>query len=292
MSDTAVPPAEEVPLTQTATTTMPPPPTPPAPPGTATGPDPDAPLTGLAVSPRGALAYAALVIVLNVGLSLLSSSTVVQQVLRALVFTLAGPRLANRELLAAAVSGGFALLGYVVILAPAFVLTRRRGLCFAAAFGLRRFRVGQAVRLACAVVAGGIAVTVGYGLLLHAFGLTSPSNTVQLVRGFGSGPLAMAIGYVLVGVVAPFVEEVTFRGVVFSGLRARWGLAAGVIVSGVLFGIVHLEPLEMLPLALIGMGLAAVFARTRSLWTSIIAHGCYNVVVLSIAFASSAALVR
>jgi membrane protease YdiL (CAAX protease family) len=292
MSDTATPPAEEAPLTQTATLMMPPPPpTPPAPPGTAAGPDPDAPLTGLTVSPRGALAYAALVIVLNVGLSLVSGSAAVQQVLRALVFTLAGPRLANRELLAAAVSGGFALLGYVVILAPAFVLARRRGLRFAEAFGLRRFRVGQTAFLACGVVAGGIAVTVAYGLLLRVFGLSAPNNTVQLVQGFGSGPLAMAIGYVLVGVVAPFVEEVTFRGVVFSGLRARWGLAAGVVVSGVLFGIVHLELLEMLPLALIGMGLAAVFARTRSLWTSIIAHGCYNVVVLSIAFAS-AALVR
>jgi membrane protease YdiL (CAAX protease family) len=259
---------------------------PPALAGTTTGAPSEPPLTGLTLPVWGALLYAALIVAFNVGLGFLSGSIAVQQALRSLVIAVGGAQLANRELFAAVVIGGITLLGYVVIIAPAIVLARLHRMRFTDAYGLRRFHLGQAVRLASAVVAGGIAVTVGWSLFLRSFGVTAPSNTVQLVQGFGTSPLALLIGYLLVGVIAPFGEEVAFRAVVFSSLRARWGLVAGVVVSGALFGIVHLIPLETVPLACIGMGLAGVFARSRSLWPSIIAHGCYNVVVLTIAFAS------
>jgi membrane protease YdiL (CAAX protease family) len=275
------------PSTQTATAMLPPtPPTPPAPPGTAMGPGARGPIAGVALGPWGALAYAALIIALNVSLGYAAQTVGVQQALRVLVVALAGAQPAARQLIAAVVSGTLTSLAYLVLLVPALVLARVRGLRPARAFGLRPFRTGQALRLSLALVVGGLVVTSGYGLVLRAFGITAPSNVVQIVQGFGTSPVAMAIGYLLVGVVAPFVEEITFRGVVFGGLRSGWGTAAGVIVSGALFGIVHLVPLEALPLALIGMGLAAILMRTRSLWPAVIAHGCYNVVVLTIAFTS------
>jgi membrane protease YdiL (CAAX protease family) len=287
VSDVPIRQSGESPAARTATVQMPPPPpTPPAQPGTATGPRPERPLTGLVLGPAGALTYAALVIAFNAGLGLVSRSVAVQQALRAFVVAVAGPQLQTRGLLAAVLSAAVVLLGYAIIIAPPLAIARARGLRFSEAFGLRGFRVEQAVMLAAALVIGGLVVTVSYGLLLRGFGISAPNNTVRLVQGFGTGPVAMAIGYLLVGVIAPFAEEVAFRGVVFAGVSAGWGTAAGVIISGLLFGIVHLEPLEMLPLALIGMGLAAVFVRARSLWPAVIAHGCYNVVVLTIAFAS------
>jgi uncharacterized protein len=288
VNDTVVrePESAGPPQTQTALLVPPPPGMPPAPPGTATPPPPRGPLTGLALGPWGAIAYAGFVIVFNVCLALVARSSVVAQALRVLVESVAGAQPAARELFAAGLTGFIALLGYAVILLPAVALARRRGLSFAEAVGLRRFRVGPAIGYALAVVVGGVLVTVAYSLTLRSFGVSTPNNTVQLVQGFGGGPLAMAIGFVLVGVIAPFVEEVAFRGVVFAGLRAGWGTVWAVLISGALFGIVHLEPLETVPLALIGMGLAVVFARSRSLWPAIIAHGAYNVVVLSVAFAS------
>ena len=278
---------EPTPPTQTSAVLSPAPPAPPAPPGTGMAPRPNgAPLTGLTLGPWGAVGYALFVIVFNVALQLVAGSVAVQQGLRSFIIGVAGNQASTRGLVTAAVVGGITVLGYVAILAPAVVMARRAGLRFSEAFGLRRFHVGQAVMLTLTVVFGGLFATVGYSLVLRSFGIAAPNNTVQLVQGFGSGRIAMAIGFVLVGVVAPFVEEVTFRGVVFAGMRARWGLGLAVVVSGLLFGIVHLQPLETLPLALIGMGLAGVFARSRSLWPAIIAHGCYNVVVLTIAFAS------
>jgi membrane protease YdiL (CAAX protease family) len=238
----------------------------------------------------GAFFYVIFIIAFDLGLASAAATPAVIASLRALVLAVGGTQTATRELLSAAVTGGLALLSYVVIVAPVLVLARRRGLSLGDAFGLRRFRVGQALRLAAGVVVLGIVVTVAWALVLRGFGMSAPNNTVRLVSGFGTSPLAIAIGYLLVGVVAPFGEEIAFRAVVFSSLRESWGMLAALLVSGALFGIAHLLPLEAVPLAVIGIALAAVFTRTRSLWPSMIAHGCYNVVVLTIAFASAGLL--
>ena len=290
MSPTATVPEDVTPPTQPGVMLPPGPPMPPAPPATGMVPEPNGPLTGLTIGPWAAIGYAVLVIVFNVALQLVVALPAVREGLRALVASTAGVQAANRGLITALLVAGVSTVGYLILLTPAVALARARGVRFTEAFGLHRFRLGQTFWLTAAVVFGGLFVTVGYALFLRGFGISAPNNTVALVQGFGSGPAAMAVGFVLVAVIAPFVEEVTFRGVVFAGLRARWGMVAAVIVSGLLFGIVHLEPLETVPLAIIGMGLAGVFARSRSLWPAIIAHGCYNAVVLAIAFGSAGLL--
>lgn len=286
MSDTlASAPEDTTPATRTAASMPPPPPAPPAPPATGEPPSPDSPLTGVVLGPWGAIGFAMLIIALNLGLQAFAGSSWVGQGLRSLVVSVAGPNVPERELLVALLSGVVALIAYASMLAPAIVIARRRGVRFAEAFGFRRFRARAAVIGTLSLIVGGIAVTVYYNSWLRAIGVDPPSNTVPLVEGFGTGPIAMAVGFLLVGVVAPFVEEVTFRGVVFAGLRGRFGTAWAAVASGLLFGIVHLQPLETVPLAVIGIVLAWVFLSSKSLWPAIIAHGAYNVVVLSVALA-------
>jgi CAAX protease family protein len=288
VSDTLAPATEgvEAPATRTATVTAPPPPPlPPAPPVTGEAPVPEPPLTGVVVGPWSAVAFAALMIGLNLGLQALAGSTWLQQGLRSLVVSVAGSSVPERELIVALLAGAVSLLAYALMLAPAIAIARRRGVSFGEAFGLRDFRARQAVGGALLLIVGGIFATAYYTTWLRGFGIEAPGNTTRLVEGFGTGPIAMVVGFLLVGVVAPFVEEVAFRGVVFAGLRGRFGTAWAAVASGALFGIVHLQPLETVPLALIGVALAWIFSRSRSLWPAIIAHGAYNVVVLAIALA-------
>jgi hypothetical protein len=259
-------------------------------PSAPSAPRPERPLASLRLTPAGAFAYVVFIVVFNLALSLAAASPGVVGVLRGFVVAVAGTATPTREFLSAVVTGTLALLSYVVIVAPVAVLAAVRGLRFGDAFGLRRFHLGQAARLAAGVALLGIAVTLAWALVLRGFGLTAPSNTVRIVQGFGTSPGAIAIGYVLVGLVAPFGEEIAFRAVLFSSLRESWGIVAALLVSGALFGAVHLIPLDAVPLAVIGIALAAVFTRTRSLWPSMLAHGVYNVVVLTIAFASAGVL--
>ncbi|MBP6962817.1 MAG: CPBP family intramembrane metalloprotease [Armatimonadetes bacterium] len=88
--------------------------------------------------------------------------------------------------------------------------------------------------------------------------------------------------FLLVVAAAPFFEELFFRGVLFSSLRARWGVGAGVIVSAVAFGLVHPLPLGLLPILVLGIVFAVAFNQRGSLLTCIVAHACNNAVAFAL----------
>jgi membrane protease YdiL (CAAX protease family) len=91
--------------------------------------------------------------------------------------------------------------------------------------------------------------------------------------------------FVLFGVVfAPAFEEAVFRLVLFNAMRKWWGLVAGAIASSILFGLAHSQPpftpsmlaCIALPLALGGIVLCYVYARTNNAWASFLTHGIFN----------------
>ena len=93
---------------------------------------------------------------------------------------------------------------------------------------------------------------------------------------------AFAANFVVVAGLAPVVEELLFRGLGFSLLQ-RYGTPVTVVVVGVAFGLAH-GLVEGLPLlAAMGMGLAYLRSRTRSVLPCIALHAVFNALVLTIA---------
>jgi hypothetical protein len=89
-------------------------------------------------------------------------------------------------------------------------------------------------------------------------------------------PLTIA-GLVLTGVaLAPFFEEMLFRGLLFGLLRRRWGFGPGMVASGALFALYHFNLLALVPLFVVGALLAVVYEKTRSLWWAMLWHGVFN----------------
>jgi uncharacterized protein len=86
---------------------------------------------------------------------------------------------------------------------------------------------------------------------------------------------AFALNSAVVVLLAPFAEELFFRGLGVRVLAVFGGLAA-VLVSGLVFGLVHGILGALPPLALFGVGLAWVRLRSASVWPSFIAHATYN----------------
>jgi len=80
---------------------------------------------------------------------------------------------------------------------------------------------------------------------------------------------------------APLAEESFFRGFLFQGLRRRYGVLASALISSFLFGLAHYvgpSSLQLLvPLGIVGFGLALVYERRQSLLASICAHAVFNV---------------
>lgn len=90
--------------------------------------------------------------------------------------------------------------------------------------------------------------------------------------------LHLAITGVAVVVAAPVGEELLFRGFLFGSLRRRMGFWPSALVSGAVFAAVHIIPLLMPLLFVVGLGLAYVYERRRSLWASMGAHAAFNLV--------------
>jgi membrane protease YdiL (CAAX protease family) len=92
----------------------------------------------------------------------------------------------------------------------------------------------------------------------------------------------LANGAVLV-VVAPFVEELTFRGLGFSLLR-RFGEWPAILLVGVLFGVAHGLVYALPLLAAFGSALAYLRSRVDSVYPGMVVHGLFNLGALAAAF--------
>ncbi len=98
-----------------------------------------------------------------------------------------------------------------------------------------------------------------------------------------------AAAYVANGVVivflAPFVEELLFRGLGFT-LLAGFGDRIAILTTGVLFGLYH-GLIDALPvLVAFGLGLAWIRSRTRSAVPGMVVHAFFNALALALAVAT------
>jgi membrane protease YdiL (CAAX protease family) len=103
-------------------------------------------------------------------------------------------------------------------------------------------------------------------------------NLLTPVNGAG-----LVVLTVLVCVGSPLVEELFFRGLLLRGLLGQFqqlgrrrGPALSIVVTGLVFGLVHFEALQFLGLAGFGMVLAYMAYRTGRLGPSILAHVAFN----------------
>ena len=84
--------------------------------------------------------------------------------------------------------------------------------------------------------------------------------------------------FVAAAVIAPVVEELLFRGVLYPYLRARTGVPAAVVGSAALFAVVHGYVILMPVLFVTGVALALVRERYESILPAIALHAMNNAV--------------
>jgi hypothetical protein len=107
------------------------------------------------------------------------------------------------------------------------------------------------------------------------------------VEGFARpAPEGTPVALYLLGALVAFLtvgvyEELMFRGYVLQALEERGSKVAAVIISSLVFAVLHFanpgaDPTGLINTALIGALLAAVYLRTRSLWMPIGFHFAWN----------------
>jgi uncharacterized protein len=91
---------------------------------------------------------------------------------------------------------------------------------------------------------------------------------------------AFAANFAVVALVAPIVEELTFRGLGFTLLLERFGRWPAIVLVGIAFGLAHGLVDALPPLVVFGACLAYLRSRTSSVYPGIILHAGYNSFVL------------
>jgi len=87
---------------------------------------------------------------------------------------------------------------------------------------------------------------------------------------------------IVIAILAPIIEELTFRGLGYS-LLARYGRWLAILGTGIAFGLAH-GLVEAFPfLAAFGIGLAYLRSRVDSVYPGMIVHGLFNGIALTVA---------
>lgn len=76
--------------------------------------------------------------------------------------------------------------------------------------------------------------------------------------------------------IGPIFEEVLFRGLVYSVAERGVGGYAPAILSSVLFGLWHGQPVQMIYATVVGVALGLVYMKTKNLLYPILLHMLIN----------------
>lgn len=150
-------------------------------------------------------------------------------------------------------------------------------------FGLGRpGRVWVAVGLTAAIYVGFIIFSAAW---VSVLGIDS-QDTLPDELGVDDATVNLVLVLLLVTIMAPVAEEILFRGYVFRAMRNATPYWVAAIISGVIFGGIHLgsSPVGFIvPLMVLGAGLALLYQWTGSLYAPVALHALNN----AIAFGAS-----
>ncbi len=185
---------------------------------------------------------------------------------------------------------------YLAQIAVIAFLAARHGAHLWDAFGLGRKGTLRSFALSTGLVIALLAATrlttTAYGALAHRLGFDlPPSPSLNIVSAFGVGRAGLAISTFLVVLVAPFVEELIFRGILLSSvdsaIEPRWpgaGPWPAILATSALFAASHLSAWLLVPTFVLGVALGWLAWWRRGLWPSIALHAVYNAAAVAAAF--------
>jgi hypothetical protein len=84
--------------------------------------------------------------------------------------------------------------------------------------------------------------------------------------------------FIAIVITAPVIEEFIFRGIILDGLLKKYSPTKSILISSILFGIVHLNPWQFISALILGLFSGWVYYRTKKLTLSILIHSINNLI--------------
>jgi membrane protease YdiL (CAAX protease family) len=171
----------------------------------------------------------------------------------------------------------FMVLGEGAIPLGTWLFSVRKYRCRWEALGFRKFDVKKGLLLALIVTAIGVGISIGYEALLQELGWGTSSD---IYLPFNANGIGIAFFAIIAAVVAPLAEETFFRGFLLQGIGKRLKFAWAAIISAAIFSLAHFSPSGLVPIFILGLMLAWLYNKTKSIWPCIVVHCAYNSIAL------------
>ena len=97
-------------------------------------------------------------------------------------------------------------------------------------------------------------------------------RTIELMRQFP------VVSFIRVCLLAPVAEEVLIRGCILNSLQNKYGLILSLVISSLLFAILHFNFVQIISAVICGLILGLLYINTGSLLVCILAHSLYNAI--------------
>ncbi len=174
-----------------------------------------------------------------------------------------------------------ALLLSVIAVIPAHLLTLALAWIIVTAFNKYSFRETLGWR------SGGFTL-LHYFLILAAIfavavvtGYFFPEQDNDMLRILRSSRTAVYVIAFLATFTAPLVEEVIYRGILYSAFQKKFGVAVGVLLTTFLFAVIHVPQYypsysTIFLIVLLSLVLTLVRVRTKNLLPCVILHTVFN----------------
>ncbi|MBI5035679.1 MAG: CPBP family intramembrane metalloprotease [Chloroflexi bacterium] len=144
--------------------------------------------------------------------------------------------------------------------------------------GLRRFDVAHGLGLIALLFILSYAIRFCFVITMMALGVQLQPQQVML--RLDTTGWTFFLTFFSAAILAPFAEEVFFRGFLYGGLRARIGAIGAMVMSTVFFTALHFSLDAFIPILVLGFCLAWLYERTGSLYPGIILHASNNAIAI------------
>lgn len=128
------------------------------------------------------------------------------------------------------------------------------------------------------IIGFGIAVMYFGNVLISFVSFFLPQSSIDKFTEVNdtlySGSIFIQFFTIVIG--APIMEELVVRGLVYNRVKDYLGAIWAAVVSAVLFGVMHGNIVQGLYATIVGLALAFVYERYKSLWAPIFMHATCN----------------
>ena len=147
--------------------------------------------------------------------------------------------------------------------------------------GLKYYSIGKTLWYTLISLIAIFAISFIYIIIMSlVFGIEAPESKIETL--IMNRSVSNTVLLIVVSFIGPIIEEVFFRGFLYSAFKKNWGILPALFLSSILFSLVHLEIYSFIPLFMIGWLLAYIFEKTRSLFPAIFLHAIYNLILILI----------